>query len=112
MSYQLSNRLSQVAGTAALDDYDHIRKGKAVNEAGKKYLYEAYRKLGLFYLPTYANFVFVDFPKDSQIIFEALQRKGIITRTIKEYGFPRALRITIGTDEQNRKLIKALEEIL
>jgi histidinol-phosphate aminotransferase len=106
------NRLSQMAGIAALDDHEHVRKGKAVNDAGKKYLYAAYKKLGLFYLPTFANFIFVDFPKDSQIIFEALQRKGIITRTIKEYGFPNALRITIGTKEQNRKLIKALEEIL
>jgi histidinol-phosphate aminotransferase len=106
------NRLSQMAGIAALDDHEHVRKGKAVNDAGKEYLYAAYKKLDLFYLPTHANFIFVNFPKDSQIIFEALQRKGIITRTIKEYGFPNALRITIGTKEQNRKLIKALEEIL
>ena len=106
------NRLSQIAGTAALDDDDHVQKGKAANEAGKKYLYQAYNRLGLFYLPTYANFIFVDFPRDSQTIFEALRRKGIITRTIKEYGFPNALRITIGTDEQNRRLIRALEDIL
>lgn len=106
------NRLSQMAGMAALDDYEHVKKGKATNDAGKKYLYEAYEKLGLFYLPTYGNFIFVDFARDSQTVFEALQRRGIITRTIKEYGFPHALRITIGTEEQNRKLIRALEEIL
>ena len=106
------NRLSQIAGMAALDDHEHMKKSKAVNDAGKEYLYEAYKKLGLFYLPTYGNFIFVDFARDSQIIFEALQKKGIITRTIKEYGFPNALRITIGTEEQNRKLIRALEEIL
>jgi len=106
------NRLSQVAGLAALDDRAHIRKGRAVNEAGKKYLYDAYKRLGLFYLPTYANFVFVDFGRESQVVFEALQRKGIITRTIREYGFPNALRITIGTPDQNRRLVKALEEIL
>jgi histidinol-phosphate aminotransferase len=45
-------------------------------------------------------------------VFEALQKKGIITRTIKEYGFPNALRITIGTEEQNRKLIRALHKVL
>jgi histidinol-phosphate aminotransferase len=106
------NRLSQLAGTAALDDHEHAQRGRANNEAGKKYLYEAYRKLGLFYLPTHANFIFVDFGRDSQVIFEALQKKGIITRTIKEYGFPNALRITIGTAAQNRRLIRALEVIL
>jgi histidinol-phosphate aminotransferase len=106
------NRLSQVAGLAALDDHAHVRKGRAVNEAGKKYLYAAYKRLGLFYLPTYANFVFVDFGRESQGVFEALQKKGIITRTIREYGFPNALRITIGTPDQNRRLVRALEEIL
>ncbi|MDH7512101.1 MAG: histidinol-phosphate transaminase [Clostridiales bacterium] len=106
------NRLSQVAGMAALDDADHIKKGKAVNDAGKKYLYDAYEKLGLFYLPTYANFIFVDFGRDSQVVFEALQKHGVITRTIKEYGFPHALRITIGTEEQNRKLINVLKKVL
>ncbi len=106
------NRLSQIAGTAALDDDQHVRRGKDVNDAGKESLYEAYRKLGLFYLPTYANFIFVDFGRDSQAVFEALQQKGIITRTIKEYGFPHALRITIGTDEQNHKLIRALKSVL
>ena len=106
------NRLSQIAGTAALDDDQHVRRGRDVNEAGKEYLYAAYKKLGLFYLPTYANFIFVDFARDSRTIFEALQRKGIITRTIKEYGFPHALRITIGTDKQNQKLIGALKDVL
>ena len=106
------NLLSQVAGMAALDDHEHVKKSRAMNEAGKKYLYEAYRTLGFFYLPTYANFIFVDLGKDSQVVFESLQKRGIITRTIKECGFPHALRITIGNEEQNRRLIRALEEIL
>ncbi len=106
------NRISQIAGIAALDDYEHIKKGCAINKAGKEFLYDAYKKLGLFYVPSYGNFVFVDFDKDSRFIYEALQKKGIITRTIKEYGFPNALRITIGTEKQNRRLIKTLKKIL
>ncbi|MEO0094457.1 MAG: histidinol-phosphate transaminase [candidate division WOR-3 bacterium] len=106
------NRISQVAGIAALDDEEFVKKTIRVNNEGKEFLYDAYKKLGLFYLPTYSNFIFVDFNKDSQIIFEALQRQGIITRTIKEYGFPNALRITIGTERQNRRLIRMLKKIL
>jgi histidinol-phosphate aminotransferase len=106
------NRISQHAGIAALDDYEHVKKGRELNEAGKEFLYDAYKKLGLMYVPTYGNFIFVDFGKDSQIISDALQRNGIITRTIKEYGFPNALRITIGTEKQNRRLIKTLRKIL
>ncbi|MCX7995883.1 MAG: histidinol-phosphate transaminase [candidate division WOR-3 bacterium] len=106
------NRISQIAGIAALDDEEFVKKAIKVNNEGKEFLYDAYKKLGLFYIPTYSNFIFVDFGKDSQIIFEALQREGIITRTIKEYGFPNALRITIGTEKQNRRLINTLKKIL
>jgi len=106
------NRISQVAGIAALDDEEFVKRTVKVNNAGKEFLYDAYKKLGLFYIPTYGNFIFVDFGKDSQIVFESLQREGIITRTIKEYGFPNALRITIGTEEQNARLIKTLKKIL
>jgi len=106
------NRISQVAGIAALDDYKFVERTREVNEAGKEFLYDAYKKLGLFYMPTHANFIFVDFKKDSQIIFEALQKRGIITRTIKEYGCPTGLRITIGTEEQNRRLVETLKKIL
>lgn len=106
------NRIVQNAAIAAFDDIDHINKSRAVNDAGKQYLYDAYKKLGVFYVPTYGNFIFVDFARDSKVIFEELQKQGVITRTIKEYGFPNALRITIGTEKQNRRLISALKKIL
>jgi histidinol-phosphate aminotransferase len=106
------NRISQVGGIAALEDREHKKKGRMVNEAGKKFLYSAYKKLGLFYLPTYSNFIFVDFNRDSQDIFKALERQGVIARPIKEYGFPNALRITIGTRGQNERLIQAIKKML
>lgn len=107
-----ANRLSQIAGIAALEDEKHVRRSYEVNEEGKIFLYDSYRKLGLFYLPTFGNFIFVDFGRDSQTVFNSLLQQGIITRTIKEYGFPTALRITIGTEKQNRKLIEAIKKTL
>jgi len=106
------NRISQVAGIAAINDDEFVRRSVKLNDEQREYLYDAYDKLGLFYVPTHGNFIFVDFGKDSQIIFEDLQKHGIITRTIKEYGFPHALRITIGTEKQNRRLIRTLRKIL
>lgn len=106
------SRLAQIAAIAALDDKNHIKRSRRLNEAGKKYLYRELKKLNIFYFPTYANFIFVNFPIDSKEIFEQLQQRKIITRTIKEYGFPNALRISIGTMAENRMLIKALQEIL
>lgn len=107
-----ANRLSQMAGIAALEDHEHVQRSIETNEAGKAFMYDAYSKLGLFFLKTYGNFVYVDFNKDSQIVFEALQRHGVIGRMIKEYGFPTAMRITIGTEPQNARLARTLKKIL
>jgi histidinol-phosphate aminotransferase len=106
------NRMVQLAGIAALTDLRHVKRSRKVNEEGKKYLYEELKELKLFYLPTYANFVFVSFVEDSQMVFEKLLRLGVIARPVKEYGFPNALRITIGTPAQNKKLINALKQVV
>lgn len=107
-----TNRLGQIAALAALDDKEHVKKSIEVNEKGKEYLYKEFKRLGLSYLPTYANFIFVDFKRDAREVFEALQRQGIITRPIPQYGFPTALRITIGDEHQNHRLIQALERVV
>ncbi|MDH5185538.1 MAG: histidinol-phosphate transaminase [candidate division WOR-3 bacterium] len=106
------NRLAQIAGIAALKDLRHAQRSRKINEAGKKFLYPELKKLKLFFIPTYANFIFVSFVEDSHVIYERLLRLGVITRTVKEYGFPNALRITIGTPAQNRRLIEALKQVV
>jgi len=106
------NRIGQIGAEAALDDAVHIKRSTRVNDEGKRYLYSELQKLGLNYVPSFANFVLVDFGHDAQAVFESLQRKGVIARPIREYGFPNALRISIGTEHQNRKLIRSLKAIL
>jgi histidinol-phosphate aminotransferase len=106
------SRIGQIGALAALDDVAHIRRSKRVNDEGKALLYDEFRKLGLNYVPSSANFVMVDFGRDALGVFESLQRKGVIARPIREYGFPNALRISIGTEPQNRKFIRALKAIL
>ncbi len=107
-----ANRAAQVAALAALGDTRHIIRSRKVNEVGKSLFYREFKRLKLFYLESYANFVFVNFAIDSQQVFEALQRKGIIARTVKEYGFPTALRVTVGKESENKRFIKALNETL
>jgi histidinol-phosphate aminotransferase len=107
------SRPAQVAAVAALDDKRHVVRSRQLNEAGKEFFYREFKKLPqLFYLKSYANFVFVNFAMDSQEVFEALQRRGVIARTIKEYGFPSALRVSVGTLPENKRFIKALDEVL
>ncbi|MEO0073669.1 MAG: histidinol-phosphate transaminase [candidate division WOR-3 bacterium] len=106
------SRAAQVAAVAAFDDKRHVQRSRRVNEAGKTMFYKEFKRLKLFYLESYANFVFVNFAIDAQLIFEELQRRGVITRTVREYGFPNALRVTVGTEPQNRRFLKALDEVM
>ena len=106
------NRIGQIAAGAALGDENFVKLSLDNNEAGKKFLYKEFGRLGLNYTPTFGNFVLVDFKRDAKEIFEAVQGKGIITRTVFEYGLPTSLRITIGSPAQNEQLVKTLQEII
>ncbi len=107
-----ASRAAQIAALAALDDTRHIQRSRRINEAGKALFYKEFKQLKLFYLESYGNFVFVNFAVDAQLVFEALQRQGVITRTLKEYEFPNALRVTVGKENENRRFIKALRTAL
>ena len=82
------------------------------NEAGKEFLYRELERIGLKYTPTYGNFILVHFSQEAKDIFLHAQKKGIITRTVVEYGLPNSLRITIGTPQQNKRLIDVLTDII
>jgi len=104
------HRLAQVAAVAALNDEDHaIRSIQLVHE-GKRYLYEELDRMGLSYVPSQANFIFIDFGRDSEEVFQALLKEGIIIRPGKVWGYPTFARLTIGRMNDNRKFIKALKK--
>lgn len=105
-----TNRLAQVAALASLDDEEHYKKVLKSNQEGKKYLYKELKKLGLFYLPTEANFIFVDLKENAKVIFEKLLRKGIIIRPGETWGCPNFIRVTIGTAYENKRFIQVLKE--
>ena len=108
-----ASRAAQAAAVAALDDKRHVVRSRKVNEAGKEFLYRELKKLNkVFYLKSFANFVFINFAVDSQEIFEELQHRGVIARTVKEYKFPNALRVSVGTPAENKRFIKALCEVV
>ena len=106
------NLLAQAAAVAALKDTDHLEKSRAVNDEGKNYLYQEFEKMGLFYQPTHANFIWVQVKADSQTVFAKLLRRGVIIRTGDIFGAPDVIRVTIGTPEQNQRFIAALRDVL
>lgn len=105
------NRPAQFAAAAALDDLEHIRKTRAVNDAGKRFLYDRLDEMSVFYIPSEANFVTIDIKKNALRTSEELLKTGVIVRPLNMYGLDTFLRVTIGMPEQNKKFIEALKQI-
>jgi len=104
--------LSLAAAEAALGDREHVERSVAVNREGKQYLYAEFERLGLQYLPTQANYIFVNTGIDSRVCFDRLMRRGVTVRTGDIFGYATWVRVTIGTREQNGRFITALEEAI
>ncbi len=106
------HRLAQVAAVAALNDTDHAVRSIQLVYEGRRYLYKELDQMGFSYVPSEANFILIDFGKDSEEVFQAFLREGIIIRPGKTWGYPTFARVTIGRMEDNRNFIKALKKIL
>ncbi len=99
---------AQAAALAALQDGEHIDNCVRANADGKAYLYAELDKLGIVYVPTHANFIFILPGVDAGELNNSLLRRGVIIRPMGE----KAVRVTIGTKEENSAFIKALSESL
>jgi histidinol-phosphate aminotransferase len=102
------NKFAQIGAMAALDDKDHVEKTLKTTAIGKKYLYEQFNEMSLFYIPSETNFVTIDVKRDGREICAGLQKKEVIVRPLIMYGKPTFLRVTIGTMAQNRKFVETL----
>jgi len=106
-----TNMLAQVAALAALRDTEHQRKTKAVTDAGRIRLQEAFAKLGRRFVPSEANFVLVEVG-DAASVFKKLQAKGIIVRSMVSYRLPAWIRVSIGTPDQLDRFLAELPGVL
>jgi histidinol-phosphate aminotransferase len=105
------NRLAQAGALAALDDHEFLTRVLAENKRGKEFLYEKLSELKMSCVPSDTNFIFVDLGMDGQFVFKKLLEQGIIVRPGDLWNCPQFARITIGTPDQNEKLIEALKKI-
>ena len=105
------NSLAQAAAIAALNDKEFLTKSFAVNRDGKEQLQQAFEKLGLQFVPSYANFVLVKVGEAARINLELLKR-GVIVRPVAGDGLPEWLRVSIGLPHENQTFIDALTAVL
>jgi histidinol-phosphate aminotransferase len=106
------NSLAQAAALAALDDDEHVQECVRTIEAGRQFLYDEFNALGIRYVPSRANFILVDVGRSASDIYQRLLKEGVIVRPMTPFGMESALRVTVGTPEENRRLIKALKHVL
>ena len=104
--------VAQAAALAALDDHEHVKRCIDANRVERKRITEEVAKLGLLPVKSETNFVFVEAGPEAKAICEELLREGVIVRPLGWMGFPEAIRISVGTAEENRKLFEALGRVL
>ena len=106
------NAIGQAAALAALADESHVRECLSMIEAGRHYLYDQFAAMGLKYVPSRANFILVDVGRSAVDVFNWLLKEGVIVRPLQSFGMETALRVTVGTPEENRRFVRALKKVL
>jgi len=105
--------VAEAAALAAIEDEQHIRKTLENNAAGAEYLSNKIGEMGLRVLPTWANFLYVEVGEDAAALGKRMQDEGIIIRPLTgKWGAPQAIRITVGTPEQNRQCVATLKKVM
>ncbi len=102
------NLLAQDGALAALSDTDHYHKTLTGTRQGRQWLVEQIEGLGCKCFPSHTNFFMIDVGGDSTALYEAMLRMGVIIRSMKAYGYPDFIRITVGTKGENTRFLEAL----
>ncbi|MEO5577243.1 MAG: histidinol-phosphate transaminase [Gaiellaceae bacterium] len=103
---------AQVAALASIDGSDELAERRRLTAEGRAVLERTLREHGLEPAgPAVANFLFVEVGEDAPALFDALLRQGAIVRPLGAFGAPGALRITVGTPEENAFFADALASV-
>jgi histidinol-phosphate aminotransferase len=103
--------LAQVAALAALDDAAHVCRSVELAAQGRAFLEAELSKLGFAVVPSVANFVYLETGRKAQEEYEALLKRGVIVRPMGFMGLPAGLRVTVGTPEENRRVVEAFARL-
>jgi histidinol-phosphate aminotransferase len=114
-----TSSIAQHAALGAIHDEDHIKATKKINEQGKRFLYRELDSLGLKYIPTEANFIYILLGRDNSPcpplvkggsggLYNDLLRQGVIVRPLG----PEEIRVTIGLPKENERFIEAVKAVM
>jgi histidinol-phosphate aminotransferase len=96
------------AAAAALDDAEHLQQSVELVVRGMQQVTQGLQKSGLRVYSSAGNFVLVDCARSGNAMYEALLRQGVIVRPLGGYGLKTHLRISIGTEQENARMLSAI----
>jgi histidinol-phosphate aminotransferase len=109
------NSMGLIGAQAALSDTAFVARSRKLNEQGKKFWEKELKRLSIPFWPTQGNFVLTDvgrgMGRPGAEVYQECLKLGVIFRPVANYGLLNALRISIGTDAENRLAAKALEAV-
>ena len=105
------NQLAQAAALAALEDDDYKERAITLVREGREALYRAFGEMGLAYVESQANFIFVRVG-DGDGVMDALMREGVIVRPGSAFGHPEWIRVTVGLEAENERFLLRLRDFL
>jgi len=104
--------VAEAAGLAAIRDENHIRKTVENNAVGAAWLMERFKELGIRAVPTSANFIYFTIDEDANAFAKRMQAEGVIVRSLVPWGAPNAIRVSIGTPDENETFVRALKKLV
>lgn len=106
-----TNSLAQAAAVAALADADHLAQCVAANAAALSWLEAELSALGLFHLPSEANFLLVQVGNGLEMQAR-LKDRGVLVKELDAVGLPDCIRVSVGRPDENERFIRALSAVL
>ena len=103
--------VAQAAASAALHDTKHVRRAVKNNAEQVELLKVRLERFGFAASETWGNFLYCELGHDASSLADRLRKHGIIVQPLGLWGAPNAIRVSVGTPEQNAKFLKALETV-
>lgn len=105
------NSVALAAAEAVLGDGDYLAQSVALNRSGMQQLETGLRNLNIEFIPSQGNFLTIDLGRPALPVYQALLQEGVIVRPLGIYRMPNHLRISIGTETENRRFLEALARV-
>ncbi len=106
------NSIGVAGALASLDDREHYEKSMRNNSAQLAVLTRQLRELGFAPVESWGNFIYLDAGEDASALARRLQMSGVIVRPLTgSWGARTAIRVSVGSPEENRTFIDALKRV-